>query len=167
MGDKSLVSLCRDGSLYLWQYGVIGDAKIDLEIKKPSWMEVGQIEGRVLTAAATLSNLSGKSGSALLLPESYPSSRVLKLERLRQIMTCDGDSCPSKEKRDLRDKMRFSIIKAAYEHATHPEWQKLPETPFIGADGKKYAFIKKAFAEFSGMKPCIKCRKLTKGVSHN
>jgi len=60
--------------------------------------------------------------------------------------------------------MRLSIIKAAYEHASNPDWRKFPETPFIGADGQVYRYIKKAFATFSGMRPCEKCRRSSQGA---
>jgi hypothetical protein len=165
--SKSLISLCRDGSIHLWNYAVVSEKEIDFQIRKASWdLTTYEIEGGVIPAAAVLSNLAGKTTSALLIPHSNPPAEVLSLEALKKIMTCDGSRNPSKDQRKLRDCMRLSIIKAAYEHASNPDWRKFPETPFIGADGKVYRYIKKAFATFSGMRPCRKCRRAAKGAYH-
>ena len=165
-GCQNLISLCRDGSLHIWDYGKVSEKKIEFKIRKLSWdLTTSEIEGGVIPAAAVLSNLGGKTTSSLLIPHSNPPANVLGLQDLKKIMTCYGNHQPTESQKKLRDCMRLSIIKAAYEHASNPDWSKFPETPFIGCDGKVYRYIKKAFATFSGMRPCRLCRGDKKGVS--
>ncbi len=164
---KTCMTLCRDGSLHLWNYGAVSNQEVNFQIRRLSWDNTTQeIECGVIPAAAVLSNLAGTTTSALLIPHSNPPAKALGLQSLKRIMTCDGNPHPTGEQKNLRDRMRLAIIKAAYEHASNSDWQKFPETPFIGADGKVYRYIKKAFATFSGMRPCRHCRRSNRGVSN-
>jgi len=129
-GHESLLSLCRDGTLHFWEYGRICEAHVEFKIRTPSFDVVSnEIEGGVVPAAAVLSNLAGNTASALLIPHSNPPTEVMGLEELRKVMTCDGDQCPTNDKIVRRNSMRLSIIKAAFEHASNPDWRKFPETP--------------------------------------
>lgn len=163
---SSTMTLCRDGSLHVWNYGAVSNQEVNFHIRKLSWDQTTQeIECGVIPAAAVLSNLAGTTTSALLIPHSNPPAKALGLQALKKIMTCDENPNPTKEQKNLRDRMRLAIIKAAYEHASNSDWQKFPETPFIGADGKVYRYIKKAFSTFSGMRPCRQCKRSNRGVS--
>lgn len=165
-GFKSLVSLCRDGSIKPWGYGDISGKNLDSLMRQVSWdLTDSEIEGGVVPAAAVLANLAGKSTSSLLVPHSNPSVNVYGIETLKDIMMCVGNNQPTEGEKRLKDCMRLSIIKAAYEHASNPEWSQFPETSFIGADGRVYKYVKYAFASFSGMRPCTKCQMTNNGVS--
>ncbi len=162
-GFKSLVSLCRDGSIKPWGYGHVSEKNLN-----SSWdFTDTEIEGGVVPAAAVLANLAGKSTSSLLVPHSNPSVHVFGIKTLKDIMMCVGIGShqPTEDQKRLKDCMRLSIIKAAYEHASNPEWSQFPETSFIGADGRVYKYVKYAFARFSGMRPCTKCQMANNGVS--
>ena len=158
---QNLATICRDGTIHSWDYGKVNALpKNSNKINHNPLHQLnnGHMNRRnsqsdcVLTAAAALSTLSGRRSNKLT------GGKIRKMKYLRRIMTSSGDE-------KLKNHMRNCIIQAAYEHANNPIWNKVPDAPFLGADGQMYEHLKKAFALFSGMRPCTTCRNQSQGVS--
>lgn len=163
--NKSLISMCRDGTLHKWEYGdmIVSMRKAkqqrvasnDLMFPSESdWISVFLHNEAIMPAS------SSKVVRKKEPPKSTSRGRAMihSIDELKIIMNASNGHSSL----DKRRRMQISILKASIERSRD---RKLKDGPFLGADGKTYESLKRAFALFSGLKACQICRASAQGVS--
>jgi len=140
---KSLLCLCRDGSLFNWKYiqDVEKHESRSSDTLDSSWL------AKFLRPAIKSAKVAGLK----------KHQKIRTLAELKQVMTKSGRASVT-----LQQRMRLEIFKSAVAVALRPDHK---DAPFLGADGKIYESTKKAFGRYSGLQACASCRSRAQGVS--
>ena len=142
---KSLLCLCRDGTLFSWKF-------------------TQNLQKYEASRADTLNGANSNDWLASLLrPAAKSKAAGIKRQRkihtladLKHVMTKTGRASQA-----LQQRMRLAIFKSAVTVALQPDHK---DTPFLGTDGKVYESTKKAFSKYSGLQACASCRSRSQGV---
>lgn len=143
---KSLLCLCRDGTLFSWKF-------------------TQNLQKYEASRTDTSNGADSNDWLASLLRPAVKSAKVAGIRKQRKIHTlADLKHVMTKTGRAsqvLQQRMRLAIFKSAVTVALHPDHK---DTPFLGADGKFYESTKKAFSKYSGLQACASCRSRSQGV---
>ena len=143
---KSLLCLCRDGTLFRWKFTQnlqkYEASRTDTSngVDSNDWLE-------------SLLRPAAKSAKAAGIKRQR---KIFTLADLKHVMTKTG-----RVSQALQQRMRLAIFKSAVAVALQPDHK---DTPFLGADGKVYESTKKAFSKYSGLQACASCRSRSQGV---
>ena len=143
---KSLLCLCRDGTLFSWKF-------------------TQNLQKYEASRTGTSNDADSNDWLASLLRPVAKSAKTAGIKRQRKIHTlADLKHVMTKTGRAsqaLQQRMRLAIFKSAVTVALQTDHK---DTPFLGADGKVYESTKKAFSKYSGLQACASCRSRSQGV---
>ena len=146
---KSLLCLCRDGTLFNWKY--------TQDVEKHESRSSDTLDSSGATANDWLAKLLRPAIKSSKAAGIKKQQKIRTLAELKQVMTKSGRASVA-----LQQRMRLEIFKSAVAVALRPDHK---DAPFLGADGKIYESIKKSFSKYSGLQACASCRSRAQGVS--
>ena len=146
---KSLLCLCRDGTLFNWKY--------TQDVEKHESRSSDTLDSSGATANDWFSKFLRPAIKSAKVAGLKKQQKIRTLAELKQVMTKSGRASVA-----LQQRMRLEIFKSAVAVALQPDHK---DAPFRGADGKIYESSKKAFGKYSGLQACASCRSRAQGVS--
>ena len=146
---KSLLCLCRDGTLFNWKY--------TQDVEKHESRSSDTLDSSGATANDWLAKLLRPAIKSSKAAGIKKQQKIRTLAELKQVMTKSGRASVA-----LQQRMRLEIFKSAVAVALQPDHK---DAPFLGADGKIYESTKKSFSKYSGLQACASCRSRAQGVS--